>query len=87
MIVVQTKCSFSPLSSFQAMIGVAFSLGFLFGPIIGAMFSVLGKKTSATGSFTTFQYPALFALALAIADIIFLLIAYKETLPKEKRVR
>ena len=72
----------------QAMVGVAFSLGFLFGPMIGAAFSVLGRQGAGNAdSFTAFQYPAIFALTMAVIDVVFLLIAFQETLPGDKRVR
>uniref|UniRef100_A0A182YGF4 SAGA-associated factor 11 homolog n=1 Tax=Anopheles stephensi TaxID=30069 RepID=A0A182YGF4_ANOST len=63
----------------MALVGIAFSLGFIAGPMIGAMFSRLSDKTSA------FFAPAMFAMLLAVADILFLVLCLKETLPKEKR--
>ena len=66
--------------------GVAFSLGFIFGPIIGVVFSMLGREVLAD-SFRMYQYPACFALSLAIIDIIFIAKMFQETLPPEKRVR
>ena len=73
----------------QAVIGIAFSIGFLLGPMIGAAFSVWGKSTAETAgdSFTIFQYPALFALSLSLLDIALLVFAFPETLPEEKRAR
>ena len=69
----------------QALLGVAFSLGFIFGPLIGATFSVLGKEAMAD-SFKMYQYPACFALSLAIIDILFVAKMFQETLPSEMRV-
>lgn len=71
----------------QAVIGIAFSCGFLLGPVIGAAFSVWGKTVAESGGdpFTVFQYPALFALTLALLDIALLVFAFPETLPVEKR--
>lgn len=69
----------------QALVGVAFSLGFIFGPMIGAVFSVLGKESNGS-SFTMFQYPALFSLTMATLDIILMVLLFKETLPPERRV-
>jgi MFS family permease len=70
----------------MALVGVAFSLGFIFGPSIGAMFSILGKSGSpVVTDFTSFQYPALFALTLAVVDILLVLFLMKETLPREQR--
>ncbi|XP_050071884.1 major facilitator superfamily domain-containing protein 10 [Anopheles maculipalpis] len=65
----------------MALVGIAFSLGFIAGPMIGAMFSRLSDKTSALWFFA----PAMFAMLLAVADILFLALCLKETLPKEKR--
>ena len=57
----------------MALIGVAFSLGFLFGPMIGAAFSVWGQ--GRVGDW--FMYPAVLALILSILDIIFLSVCFK----------
>ena len=57
----------------MALIGVAFSLGFLFGPMIGAAFSMWGKDQ--TGEW--YMYPAIFALILSIADVIYLAVFLK----------
>lgn len=69
----------------QAMIGVAFSLGFLFGPMIGAMFSVLGRGQGEV-TFAMFQYPALFSLTMAAINITITTLVFRETLPPERRV-
>ena len=65
--------------------GVAFSLGFLFGPIIGAVFSVLGKSQDGA-NFTMFQYPAYFSFTMAAIDIVLILLLFRESLPPERRV-
>ena len=52
----------------MALIGVAFSLGFLFGPVIGAAFSIWGQ--AQTGQW--YIYPAIMAFILSVLDIIFL---------------
>ncbi len=73
----------------QALIGVAFSLGFIIGPLVGAMFSIWGKQHSMmdeASSFTAFQYPALFALAMATIDVVFLMVFFQESLLDERRV-
>ena len=71
------------------MIGIAFSCGFLLGPVIGAGFSVWGKRVAESGGdpYTVFRYPALFALGLALLDIALLVSVFPETLPVEKRAR
>lgn len=67
---------------FQAFVGVAFSVGFVFGPIIGAVFSRYARDQQEV----FYTLPALFALALAVIDIIFVVMFFKETLPENKRV-
>lgn len=61
---------------------MAFSVGFVFGPIIGAVFSRYARDQQEV----FYTVPALFALALAVIDIIFVLMFFKETLPENKRV-
>lgn len=48
------------------------------GPMIGAGFAVWAKQK--TGNW--FVVPAIFALILSIADLIFFTIYFKESLPK-----
>lgn len=67
----------------MALVGIAFSLGFIVGPIIGAVFSRFADKSSNDW----FLYPALFAMCLATLDVIFVMICLKETLPIEKRAK
>lgn len=64
---------------------MSFSLGFIFGPTIGALFSILGRS-SYTDSFDAFQFPALFAFLMAVADIVIIAALFKESLPPERRV-
>ena len=61
--------------------GIAYSLGFIIGPVIGALFA----KGSALGSGSLYL-PAMFAVFLSIVDIAFVFLCMKETLPQEKRV-
>lgn len=65
----------------MAMVGIAFSLGFICGPMIGAVFAKWSDKTSDNWFFL----PAICALTLAQADLLFVWVNLKETLPKEKR--
>ncbi|XP_066155529.1 major facilitator superfamily domain-containing protein 10 [Euwallacea fornicatus] len=67
----------------MALVGIAFSLGFIIGPMIGAIFAVWAKQK--TGNW--FVVPALFALLLSLADVIFFALFFKESLPKEKRAK
>ncbi|BFZ01626.1 hypothetical protein BsWGS_04666 [Bradybaena similaris] len=68
----------------MALIGIAFSIGFVFGPTIGAVFSHLARDGD-TNIF--YIIPALFSLILAVADIIFVYFYLQETLPKQKRLK
>ncbi|XP_037339618.2 major facilitator superfamily domain-containing protein 10 [Pungitius pungitius] len=65
----------------MAMIGVAFSLGFTVGPLMGAYFA-LGSR--ATG-IVFYQTPALLALAFSVADLLFVWAAMPETLTKDAK--
>ncbi|NWI13791.1 MFS10 protein, partial [Crypturellus soui] len=65
----------------MAMIGVAFSLGFTLGPMIGAYLAMEADKGEVF-----FLRSALLALTFAVADLIFIFFLLPETLPKEKRV-
>ncbi|KAJ8923576.1 hypothetical protein NQ315_010155 [Exocentrus adspersus] len=65
----------------MALVGIAFSLGFIIGPLIGAAFAVWAKTKSGDW----FVVPALFAFLLSVADLLFFVIFFKESLPPEKR--
>ncbi|XP_055524495.1 major facilitator superfamily domain-containing protein 10 [Wyeomyia smithii] len=65
----------------MALVGIAFSLGFIVGPMIGAMFSRFANKTHSRW----FWLPATFAMGLALLDVLFIAICLKESLPIHKR--
>ncbi|CAF0820863.1 unnamed protein product [Brachionus calyciflorus] len=67
-------------SQAMALVGIAFSLGFIIGPTIGAIFS---SKLSATAAI--YSYPSYVAIALTLINIIFVALFYRESLPIEKR--
>lgn len=69
----------------MALVGVAFSVGFVVGPLIGAMFAKWAHTKAGYSDW--FVVPALFSCTLATANILFLLLCYKESLPKEKRAK
>ena len=68
----------------MAMIGIAFSIGFLVGPLVGAGFAVWAKGKNSQDWFV---YPASVALTLSILDLIYIALKFKETLPQEKRLK
>ncbi|MBN3322124.1 MFS10 protein, partial [Atractosteus spatula] len=65
----------------MAMIGVAFSLGFTFGPMIGAYFAL-----KPTEDEIFYQGPAVLALLFSAADLLFIFVMLPETLPRNNRV-
>ncbi|XP_037536177.1 major facilitator superfamily domain-containing protein 10 [Nematolebias whitei] len=64
----------------MAMIGVAFSLGFTFGPLMGAYFAMNSRTTENV----FYQTPALLALAFSVADLLFIWLMLPETLKEAK---
>ncbi|KAJ7385543.1 Major facilitator super domain-containing protein 10 [Desmophyllum pertusum] len=67
----------------MALVGIAYSFGFIIGPVIGAIFA----KRSSLESGNPYLLPALFAITLTVADMLFVYFCLKETLPKEKRAK
>lgn len=70
----------------MALIGVAFSVGFIFGPLLGAFFSYY-SKTVLSSSQQFFALPAIFSTVLAVINIIFIYLYFKESLPKANRAK
>ncbi|XP_047197028.1 major facilitator superfamily domain-containing protein 10 [Hippoglossus stenolepis] len=62
----------------MAMIGVAFSLGFTVGPLMGAYFALRSRTTGSV----FYLAPALLALAFSVADLLFIWLMLPETLTK-----
>lgn len=62
----------------MAMIGIAFSLGFTVGPLMGAYFAMSFRTAGEANIF--FQAPALLALAFSLADLLFIWLVLPETL-------
>ena len=72
----------------MAVIGVAFSFGFLIGPMLGALFSRYSPKSiDVTSESYPFSNPALFALCLTALGFVLLWLLFDETLPSEKRAK
>ncbi|XP_033102842.1 major facilitator superfamily domain-containing protein 10-like [Anneissia japonica] len=67
----------------MALVGIAFSVGFIVGPLIGAFFASRGVVEGNA----FYVKPALLALTLATADLLFILAFMKETLPEQKRAK
>ena len=65
----------------QAMIGIAFSLGFTLGPLMGAYFAVHAGQGELFH-----QYPALLAMVFSLADLLFIWLLLPETLAKHLKV-
>lgn len=66
----------------MALVGVAFSLGFIVGPMIGALFAIFSDKSGSTW----FVLPSLLAFGLAVGDLVVLACCLRETLPKVRTV-
>lgn len=62
--------------------GIAFSIGFVVGPMIGAFFAWI---SSGNRGGTWYVIPALFALFLALSDLLFVAYYLKESLPLKHR--
>ncbi|KAM9858555.1 major facilitator superfamily domain-containing protein 10-like isoform 2-T2 [Aulostomus maculatus] len=63
----------------MAMIGIAFSLGFTVGPLMGAYLSIGSRNTDNV----FYQIPALLALGFSAADLLFIWLMLPETLSKD----
>ncbi|KAF8774109.1 major facilitator superfamily domain-containing protein 10-like [Argiope bruennichi] len=79
--IVTDLCSEKKRSKGMALIGIAFAIGFIVGPVIGAIFASRGEKFSQN----FYVLPAIFALTMTIIDIFLIVFFFKESLPKEKR--
>ncbi|XP_077572115.1 major facilitator superfamily domain-containing protein 10 isoform X2 [Stigmatopora nigra] len=66
----------------MAVIGVAFSVGFTAGPLMGAY---LSSSSESTGRLF-FQTPALLGLAFSLADLLFIWLMLPETLSADAKV-
>ncbi|XP_026749958.2 major facilitator superfamily domain-containing protein 10 [Galleria mellonella] len=65
----------------MALIGLAFSVGFIIGPLAGAWFAANNTLTSGPWG----ERPAFYALLLSLANVALVIFFIPETLPKEKR--
>ncbi|XP_003705957.1 major facilitator superfamily domain-containing protein rtet [Megachile rotundata] len=68
----------------MALVGIAFSIGFVVGPMIGAFFAWISSN-NREGAW--YIIPAIFALFLAISDLCFVICNLRESLPLERRAK
>ncbi|CAL7938304.1 unnamed protein product [Xylocopa violacea] len=66
----------------MALVGIAFSIGFVAGPMIGAFFA-WASSDNRQGSW--YIVPAIFALLLAASDLFFVICNLRESLPVNSR--
>ncbi|KFM77142.1 Major facilitator superfamily domain-containing protein 10, partial [Stegodyphus mimosarum] len=78
--IVTDLCSEKKRGKGMALIGIAFAIGFIVGPMIGAVFASRAVKSE-----NFYFLPAVFALVMAATDIVILIFCFKESLPKDKR--
>lgn len=73
----------------MAVIGIAFGMGFLFGPALGGLLSTinLAERYPALAAYgiNPFSVPALFAFALSVINLFSVLKTFRETLAPELR--
>ena len=67
---------------FQALVGIAFSVGFVLGPMIGAIFA---KFSIREGQW--YAVPAMFAFFLSICDLFYVTMNMKESLAIQNRAQ
>ena len=70
------------------MIGVAFGVGFIIGPVIGGLSSVIGGKIGVTGGFDwSVRLPFMVAAAFSFFNLLFGYFVLPESLSRENRRR
>jgi MFS family permease len=68
----------------MGLLGAAFGLGFIVGPMIGAGLGILGQRMGETPPLGS-SFSALGAAALCLANFVFAYFVLRESLPPEKR--
>ena len=72
----------------MAVVGMSFGLGFVLGPAIGGLTAHLridDPASTAAFALHPFSVPALIAAGLAIFNLLWAIVAFRETLPVERR--
>lgn len=70
--------SSNKISCSQALVGLAFSIGFIVGPCAGAWFAVTNDDSFGMWG----QRPAFYALSLSLANVALVAFCVPESLPK-----
>lgn len=74
----------------MAFVGIAFALGFIFGPAIGGILSLIDLSELyprlISYGVNPFSVPALFAGLLSLINLYFIYKSFEETLPKNEEV-
>ncbi len=88
--VVADVTSSSKRSSGMALVGIAFGLGFIIGPAIGGISSTVNlldymPQLSRYG-INPFSVPAIISFGLSVINLVWVSVAFKETLPTHKRL-
>jgi MFS family permease len=88
--VVADVTSASKRSSGMALIGIAFGLGFIIGPAIGGISATVNlldylPQLSLYG-INPFSVPAMISFGLSVINLVWVSVAFKETLPAHKRL-
>ncbi|UYV73499.1 MFSD10 [Cordylochernes scorpioides] len=81
--VMADVCPPSTRNKGMALVGIAFSIGFIVGPSIGAVFSTWARQMNPGMGF--FVMPALTALGLSLLDLLVVGLCFRESLPADKR--
>ncbi|KAK0161499.1 hypothetical protein PV327_009962 [Microctonus hyperodae] len=68
----------------MALVGIAFSIGFIVGPMIGVIFSKIAGNEKEN---YWYIFPALFALIIALSDLFYIINCLEETLPINRRAK
>lgn len=73
----------------MAYVGIAFGMGFLFGPALGGILSNINLVQTHPAwvayGINPFSMPALLAALLSLINLIFVALKFQESLPREKR--
>jgi ferrochelatase len=73
----------------MAFVGIAFALGFIFGPALGGILTAINPldhfPSLASWGVNPFSYPALLAAILSLLNLIFIFSKFEETLSAENK--